>query len=361
MINSCKNKQFDHLELYVGNAKQASLYYSKCFGFKNTAFRGLETGERKVSSYLMEQGDIRFVLSSSLSPEHFISQSIVKHGDTVAIIALEVSDIKASYDQAMLYGAVSETPPTRQTDEYGVLEFAVIRVYGDVLIKFIDRSSYFGVFAPGFVTCTPDSSNAVGLTYIDHVVGNVEQGQMDRWCNFFVEALELDMHMHFDDRAISTEYSALMSNVLRLNDQTFLNINEPAFGKRKSQIQEYLDFHHGPGIQHIGLYTEDIVKTVKLLKKYGVDFLPIPNTYYENLNDWISGVNVPIEILAELGILVDQDQNGFLFQIFTKPVSDRPTLFFEIIERRGSCGFGAGNFKSLFIALENEQARRGNL
>jgi 4-hydroxyphenylpyruvate dioxygenase len=356
-----KEKQFDHLEFYVGNAKQAALYYSKCFGFTNTAYCGLETGERKVSSYLMEQGDIRFVLSSSLIPEHSISQSTMKHGDTVAIIALEVSDINSTYEQAILHGAISMTPPTQQVDEYGVWKFAVICVYGDVLIKFVDRSGYSGVFAPGFVARIQDSINSIGLTHIDHVVGNVEQGEMDRWCDFFVNALNFEMHLHFDDQAISTEYSALMSKVLKLNDRTFLNINEPAIGKRKSQIQEYLDFHYGPGIQHIGLHTEDIVQTVIQLKELGVEFLSIPDSYYENLEDWVNEIDIPLEQLAKLSILVDCDQDGYLLQIFTKPMSDRPTLFFEIVERHGSKGFGAGNFKSLFVALEREQARRGNL
>ena len=361
MNDSSNNKRFDHLEFYVGNAKQAAHYYSSCFGFKNTAYCGLETGERKVSSYLMEQGDIRFVLSSSFSPEHSISQSIMKHGDTVAIVALEVFDVAAAYNQAVSHGAVSYSPPTRQDDEHGVLSFAAVHVYGDVLIKFVDRSKYFGVFAPGFVARSSTLSKSVGLKHIDHVVGNVEKGEMDRWCNFFVEALGFDMHMHFDDRAISTEYSALMSKVLRCNDKTFLNINEPAIGKRKSQIQEYLDFHCGSGIQHIGLCTGDIVQTVIQLRKAGVEFIPIPKTYYENLENWVRETSIPIEQLAELGILVDRDVDGYLLQIFTKPVGDRPTLFFEIIERHGSKGFGAGNFKSLFVALENEQARRGNL
>ncbi|MEA5489204.1 4-hydroxyphenylpyruvate dioxygenase [Pseudanabaena sp. CCNP1317] len=361
MNESSNNKRFDHLEFYVGNAKQAAHYYSSCFGFKNTAYCGLETGERKVSSFLMEQGDIRFVLSSSFLPEHSISQSIMKHGDTVAIVALEVLDVVKAYNQAVSHGAISYIPPTEQDDEHGVFKFASVHVYGDVLIKFVDRSKYSGVFAPGFVECSTTTSNSVGLKHIDHVVGNVEQGEMDRWCDFFVKALGFDMHMHFDDRAISTEYSALMSKVLRCNNKTFFNINEPAIGKRKSQIQEFLDFHYGPGIQHIGLCTDDIVQTVVQLKKSGVEFLPIPKAYYENLEDWVIETGLPVEKLAELGILVDRDLDGYLLQIFTKPVGDRPTLFFEIIERHGSKGFGAGNFKSLFIALENEQARRGNL
>jgi 4-hydroxyphenylpyruvate dioxygenase len=360
MINLYEIKGLDHVEFYVGNAKQASLYYSKFFGFKNTAYCGLETGERKISSYLMEQEDIRFVLSSSFDPKHLISQSVVKHGDTVAIIALEVSDVINSYKQAISYGAICAIPPTRKTDEYGEFHFAAICIYGDVLVKFIDRSNYFGVFTPGFVAQSSDSFNSVGLTHIDHIVGNVEQGEMNRWCDFLTKALGLEMQIHFNDRMISTEYSALMSKVLKCNDKTFININEPAIGKRRSQIQEYLDFHYGPGIQHIGLSTNDIVQTITHLKSTGVDFLPIPKAYYENLDDWVKEIDISVEQLAKLGILIDRDQEGYLFQIFTKPVGDRPTLFFEIIERRGSKGFGVGNFKSLFIALEHEQARRGN-
>jgi 4-hydroxyphenylpyruvate dioxygenase len=359
MIDSGTIQGLDHIEFYVGNAKQAALYYSKCFGFNNTAYCGLETGERKVSSYLMEQEDIRFLLSSSFNPEHSISKSIIKHGDTVAIIALQVLDVDRAYDRAISNGATSAILPTQQVDKHGVLKFATICVYGDVLIKFVDRSKYTGVFAPDFVA-RPCSSNSVGLTHIDHVVGNVERGEMNRWCDFFIQALGFKMQMHFDDRAISTEYSALMSKVLRCNDRTFININEPALGLRKSQIQEYLDFHYGPGIQHIGLNTDDIVQTIIQLKQAGVEFVPIPNTYYENLEPWIEDIPISAQQLAEHGILVDRDRDGYLFQIFTKPVSDRPTLFFEIIQRYGSKGFGAGNFKSLFVALENEQARRGN-
>lgn len=361
MSSLSENTIIDHVEFYVGNAKQASIYYSKCFGFQKTAYCGLETGETKVTSYLLEQGDIRFLLTSSRHPSHPIAQSVVNHGDTVAIVALAVPDVRAFYRMAIASGATGAIPPTDQIDEYGVLRFAAIHVYGDVLIKFVDRSDYSGVFAPGFVAQTSESNNTAGLAHIDHVVGNVELGDMNRWCDFFVKALQFKMHMHFDDRAISTEYSALMSKVLKLNDDICININEPAKGRRKSQIQEFLDFHNGPGIQHIGFSTDDIVQTVVQLRENGVEFLSIPKTYYENLEDWVYELGVPVKALAELGILVDRDKNGYLFQIFTKPVSDRPTLFFEIIERRGSKGFGAGNFKSLFVALEREQERRGNL
>lgn len=361
MRNSCLIKGFDHLEFYVGNAKQAASFYSQCFGFINTAYRGLETGERKTTSYVMEQGEIRFVLSSGLSPENPILQSVVKHGDTIAIVALEVSDTVSVYKQAVAQGAVAAIPPTEQSDEYGVLRFAAVHAFGDTLIKLVDRSGYLGSFAPGFVARSTHVGNPMGLKHIDHVVGNVEQGAMNAWVQFFVKALRFDERMYFDDRAISTEFSALASKVLETSNSTIININEPASGRRKSQIQEYLDFHYGPGIQHIGLATDNIVETVTQLKQSGVEFLPIPQTYYDNLEPWVQEINAPIEQLAKLGILVDRDQNGYLLQLFTKPVGDRPTLFFEIIERHGSREFGLGNFKSLFIALEREQAARGNL
>ncbi len=354
-------KGVDHLEFYVGNAKQAAMYYAKCFGFTNTAYAGLETGERKVASYVMEHPGIRFVISSALSANHPIAQSVVRHGDTVAMIALEVPNVSEAYQAAVSRGAVGAIPPTQQSDARGVLEFAAIHAYGDTLIKFIDRSCYQDGFAPGFVNRATVTSSSIGLVGIDHIVGNVEQGQMERWVEFFVKVLGFDQRMHFDDQAISTEYSALMSKVLEKGGKTIININEPAQGRRRSQIQEYLDYHQGPGIQHIGLITHDIVQTVTQLRQAGVEFLPIPQTYYDNLDAWVRETGLPVDKFAELGVLVDRDADGYLLQLFTKPVGDRPTLFFEIIERHGSRGFGAGNFKSLFIALEQEQAVRGNL
>lgn len=361
MSKICPIQGLDHLEFYVGNAKQAAIFYSKCFGFTKAAYRGLETGDRKTTSYVMEQGEIRFVLSSGLSPDHPIAQSVVQHGDTIAVIALAVSNILPIYHHAIAKGAIAAIPPTTQEDEHGVFQFAAIRAFGDTLIKLVDRSAYAGNFAPGFVAQSARSTASAGLTRIDHVVGNVELGAMNQWVNFFVELLGFDVRMHFDDAAISTEYSALMSKVLENGSKTIVNINEPAQGRRKSQIQEYLDYHHGPGIQHIGLATNDIVQTVVQLKQAGVEFLPIPITYYENLEDWVREIDIPVKQLAELGILVDRDSDGYLLQLFTKPVGDRPTLFFEVIERHGSRGFGAGNFKSLFVALEREQELRGNL
>lgn len=361
MSNICPIMGLDHLEFYVGNAKQAAAYFSKCFGFTTTAYSGLETGERKATSYVLEQGDIRFVITSALISDHPIAKSVLQHGDTIAVVALEVADVVTAYKHAVAQGAIGAIPPTEQENEYGVLRYAAIRIFGDAMIKFIDRSDYTGVFAPGFVARASAPTNAAGLKAIDHVVGNVELGAMNRWVEFFVKTMGFDVQMHFDDHAISTDYSALMSKVLQNGNKTTFNINEPAKGKRKSQIDEYLEFHNGPGIQHIGLITENIVETVIHLRKAGVEFLAIPKTYYENLESWVKEIDVPVEKLAELGILVDRDENGYLLQLFTKPVGDRPTLFFEVIERHGSRGFGAGNFKSLFVALEREQALRGNL
>ena len=362
MTNTWKIKRFDHLEFYVGNAKQASAFYSKCFGFDCVAYCGLETGERKKASYVLEQGSIRFAISSALSPNHPIAQSVLQHGDTVAIIALEVVNLKAAFQYAVERGAEGVIPPTVQEDEHGLFRFAAIRCFGDTLIKLIDRSDYpDNLFAPGYMINNVKFTASVGLTQIDHVVGNVERGAMDRWVQFFVETMGFKVRMYFDDRTISTKYSALMSKVLENGNKTIININEPVDGLRKSQIQEYLDFHYGPGIQHLGLATKNIVQTVLCLRETGVEFIPIPQTYYENLADWVKNIDIPVEELAKLGILVDRDDNGYLFQIFTKPLGDRPTLFFEIIERHGSQGFGENNFKSLFAALEQEQALRGNI
>jgi 4-hydroxyphenylpyruvate dioxygenase len=354
-------KRLDHLEFYVGNAKQAAAYFSHCFGFTITAYSGLETGERKTTSYVLEQGDICFVISSGLGADHPVARSVLHHGDTIAVIGMEVEDVTQAYQRAVENGAVGATPPTHQENDFGVMHFAAIRIFGDVAIKFIDRSRYCGTFAPGFVARSTPSTRSAGLKGIDHVVGNVEMGAMNPWVEFFIKTMGYDLQMYFDDQSISTEYSALMSKVLQNGTKTAFNINEPALGKRKSQIDEYLTFHNGPGIQHIGLTTENIAETVLRLREWGVEFLSIPKTYYEDLQDWVKDIDVPVERLAELGILVDRDQDGYLLQLFTKPVGDRPTLFFEIIERHGAKGFGAGNFKSLFMALEREQALRGNL
>lgn len=363
-------KGTDHVEFYVGNAKQAAHYYRTAFGFTNTAYAGLETGSRQVASYVMEQGNIRLVLSTALTPDHPIARHTYLHGDGVGIIAMEVPDAADAYQQSTQRGATGAIKPTELEDEYGVYRFSAIRCYGDTLIKFVDRANYHGPFAPGFVGRNGHSNGksprgrakGVGLASIDHMVGNVELGAMNRWVNFFAETMGFSQLMHFDDQDISTEYSALMSKVMQNgNGKIKFPINEPAEGKKKSQIQEYLDFYYGPGVQHIACSTGNIIETVSQLRDNGVEFLRVPTTYYADLEGRVGKIDEPIDKLAELGILVDRDDEGYLLQIFTKPVEDRPTVFYEIIERHGARGFGKGNFKALFESLEREQALRGNL
>jgi 4-hydroxyphenylpyruvate dioxygenase len=368
MDDFCPIQCFDHLEFYVGNARQAAIAYTKCFGFTHTAYRGLETGSRDVASYVMEQGEIRFVFSSALSANHPIAQSVLQHGDGVAVIALAVPDAVSAYKETTARGAVGAIAPTETEDGSGIFSYSAIHAYGDVLIKFIDRSDYAGVFAPGFrrlpeaLPTPPKLTKGVNLQAIDHIVGNVELGQMDRWVQFFAETMGFSLLVHFDDQAISTEYSALMSKVMQNHTGKIkFPINEPAIAKHKSQIAEYLEYNGGAGVQHIALATNNIIETVTAMKQAGVEFLHVPQTYYDNLATWVGNIDQPMDQLAELGILIDRDQEGYLLQIFTQPMQDRPTLFFEVIERHGSQGFGEGNFKALFEAIEREQAIRGNL
>lgn len=354
---------FDHLEFYVGNARQAAVFYETFFGFTTIARCGLETGSRKVASYVMEQGNIRFVLSTALNPEHAIAHQVLKHGDHVAVIALQVPDVEVAYRHVTSRGAIGAIPPTLVEDEFGEFHFSAIHAYGDVMIKFVDRSRYRGAFAPEFKPIAlMHERSGVGLQTIDHVVGNVELGTMEYWVQFFADTMGFQLLAQFDDKAISTEYSALMSKVVQDGaGKIKLPINEPATGKRKSQIQEYLEYHQGAGVQHIACSTHNIVETVAKLRQAGVEFLHVPRNYYQDLEARVGKIDESIERLAELGILVDRDQEGYLLQIFTQPVEDRPTLFFEIIERHGAQSFGEGNFKSLFEAIEREQALRGNL
>lgn len=362
MSDFCPIQRFDHLEFYVGNARQAALFYEKCFGFTQTAYQGLETGSRDTASYVLEQGEIRFVFSTGLHPDHTISQHVLQHGDHVAILALEVPDAVNAYKETTSRGAIGAIPPTEREDGQGILRYSAIHGYGNTLLKFIDRSDYKGQFAPGFVPRQALPKQQAGLRAIDHIVGNVELGEMDTWVKFFADTMGFQLLVHFDDAAISTEYSALMSKVMQNSTGTIkLPINEPASGKRKSQIEEYLEYNHGPGVQHVALATNNIIETVSNLSKAGVEFLPTPPSYYEDLIQRVGPIDAPIDQLAELGILVDRDHDGYLLQIFTQPVQDRPTLFFEIIERHGAQGFGEGNFKALFEAIEREQALRGNL
>lgn len=365
--------KMDHVELYVGNAKQAAHYYRTAFGFTPTAYRGLETGSRDVSSYVLEQHLIRLVVSTAIQPDHPIARSVQLHGDTTAVVAIEVPDVAQAYHETTTRGATGAIPPTQEEDEHGTLRYAAIRAYGDVLIKFVERGEYHGAFAPGFVARnghgTADEREkghgrykGLGLKHIDHIVGNVELGAMNRWVDFFADSMGFQQILHFDDDDISTEYSALMSKVMSGGGGKIkFPINEPAEGKKKSQIQEYLDYHYGPGVQHLALSTGNIIEAVAQLQANGVEFLHVPTTYYDDLEARVGKINEPIDELAKLGILVDRDDDGYLLQIFTKPVQDRPTLFFEIIERHGARGFGQGNFKALFEAIEREQALRGNL
>jgi 4-hydroxyphenylpyruvate dioxygenase len=364
-------KKMDHVEFYVGNAKQAAHYYRTAFGFANTAYSGLETRNRERASYVMEQRNIRLVLSTALSPDHPMARHTWLHGDGVAVIALEVPDAASAYHETVKRGATGAIKPTTEEDEYGVYRYSAIRTYGDTIIKFVDRSNYHGVFAPGYVGRngfgngtgkTGRDHKGYGLAHIDHMVGNVELGAMNRWVQFFAQTMGFSQLLHFDDQDISTEYSALMSKVMQDGTgKVKFPINEPAEGKKKSQIQEYLDYYIGPGVQHLALSTNDILNTVTTLRENGVEFLRVPSNYYEDLESRVGKINEPVDKLAELGILVDHDEEGYLLQIFSKPVEDRPTIFFEIIERHGSRGFGKGNFKALFEAIEREQELRGNL
>ena len=362
-------KGIDHVEFYVGNAKQAAYFYRSAYGFTTAAYSGLETGNRDWASYVMEQGKIRLVLSTALGPDHPISRQVNLHGDGVAVIALAVPDAASAYLETTQRGATGAIRPTQEEDEYGVLRYSAIKTYGDTIIKFVDRSDYKGPFAPGYAARNEHENNGAGgrykgfgLVHIDHMVGNVELGAMNRWVDFFAGAMGFSQLAHFDDEDISTEYSALMSKVMQDGTgKVKFPINEPAEGKRKSQIQEYLDYYYGPGVQHLALSTGNIIETVRKLMENGVEFLYVPTTYYRDLEKRVGKINEPIDKLAELGILVDRDDEGYLLQIFTKPVEDRPTLFYEIIERHGSRGFGKGNFKALFESIEREQDLRGNL
>jgi len=362
MSDAFSIQAFDHLELYVGNAKQAAMFYDRGFGFRSIAYRGLDTGTRDVASYVMQQGEIRLVLSSALDPNHSIALKTAKHGDHVAVIALTVPDVERAFARSTSRGALAALSPTEETDETGTYRYATIYGYGNTLIKFVQRNRYHGVFAPGFFPRPTQPNGDAGLIKIDHVVGNVEKGQMNRWVEFFENVLELDLLVQFDDRTIATDYSSLTSSVMQnATGAIKLPINEPAIGKGKSQIQEFLEYNHGGGVQHVAYLTHNIIDTVTTLKNLGIEFLRVPVSYYADLEARIGRINQSIEQLAKLGILVDRDREGYLLQIFTRPVQDRPTLFFEIIERHGSQGFGEGNFKSLFEAIEREQALRGNL
>jgi 4-hydroxyphenylpyruvate dioxygenase len=351
----------DHVELYVGNARQAAHFYAHALGFCEVAYAGLHTGVRDRTSHVLEQGRIRLVLTGALTPDHEIGIHQAKHGDGVKVIALSVPDVAHAYREATTRGATSVREPWEETDEHGTIRLAQIETYGETLHTFVDRSDYHGPFRPGYEPRdTPDDN--VGLLAIDHIVGNVELGDMERWVKYYEDVFGMTEMIHFTDEAISTEYSALMSKVVTSgNGRIKFPINEPAEGKRKSQIDEYLEFYGGAGAQHIAVATRDIVKTVEELTARGIEFLRTPETYYQEVPERIGEIEESLEDLARLGILVDRDDEGYLLQIFTKPIGDRPTMFFEVIERHGARGFGEGNFKALFEAIEREQELRGNL
>jgi len=355
----------DHVEFWVGNARQASNYYRALWGFTPVAFAGLETGVRDRASYVMAQHDIRFVFTAPLDPDSEIGRHVHKHGDGVHDIAFSVDDAPSAWRETTARGAVSALEPTElDGGEDGILRRSAVHTYGEVLHSFVDRTDYQGVFAPGYRAIKKPAAAAQGLSLleVDHCVGNVELGDMDRFVAFYRDTFGFSQLIHYDDKVIHTEYSALMSKVMTNgNGRIKFPINEPATGKKKSQIQEFIDYYLDAGTQHIALRTEDIVSTVRQLRENGVQFLGLPHEYYATLADRVGDVGVPIETLEELGIEADRDEEGYLLQIFTRPVQDRPTFFFEIIERHGSRGFGVGNFKALFEAIEREQAKRGNL
>ena len=353
----------DYVELYVGNAKQSALFYQYAFGFELIAYSGPETGIKDRASYVLKQDKIRLVLTSPLTADHPINQHILKHGDGVKVLALWVDDAEKSWQETTSRGAISAGEPTTITDENGEVKIASIKTYGDTIHTFVERKNYSGVFLPGFKPRKRTyQSTSIGLKYIDHCVGNVPLGEMNKWVKFYEDVMGFKLLITFDDKDISTEYSALMSKVVS-NGNGYIKfpINEPAEGKKKSQIEEYLDFYEGAGVQHMAIATDDIIHTVSELRRRGVEFLEVPATYYDDLLDRVGKIDEDLQPLKDLNILVDRDEEGYLLQIFTKPVQDRPTLFFEIIQRKGATSFGKGNFKALFEAIEREQELRGNL
>ncbi len=360
-------RKIDHVRFFVGNARQSAFFYRNAFGFEVVAYAGLETKQKHEAGYVLRQGDITFVLTSPLGAAHPESQRLVTHGDGVMDIAMDVPDVGTAFREAVKRGAKSVVEPQALKDEHGVYETASILAYGDTTYSFVNRDNYRGVFAPGYTAIESDryltsTAKPVGLAAIDHIVGNVEEGKMDEWVEFHKRVLGFEQLMHFDDKDISTEYSALMSKVVQNGTGRIkFPINEPAQAKRKSQIEEYLTFYGGPGVQHIALITGDIVKTVRAMRANDVSFLRVPKSYYDALPARVGAIKEDLAELADLGILVDRDDEGYMLQIFTKPVADRPTLFFEVIQRRGGKSFGKGNFKALFEAIEREQAKRGTL
>lgn len=353
----------DYVELYVGNAKQAAHYYKTAFGFQDLAYGGLETGLKDRASYVLQQDKIRLVLTTPLHEGGPINEHLSAHGDGVKVVALWVDDATKSWEETTKRGAKSFMEPTREEDENGYVVKSGIHTYGDTVHIFVERSNYNGIFLPGYKAYESEyQPKAVGLKFIDHMVGNVGWNEMNTWVEFYAKVMGFAQLVSFDDKDISTEYTALMSKVMTNgNGRIKFPINEPAEGKKKSQVEEYLDFYNGAGVQHIAVATDDIIKTVKEMRSRGVEFLRVPDTYYDTVLDRVGPIKEDLQPLRELGILIDRDDEGYLLQLFTKPVSDRPTLFFEIIQREGAQSFGKGNFKALFEAIEREQEVRGTL
>jgi len=355
---------WDHVELWVGNAKQSAYYYEHAFGFTPTAYSGPETGVRDRASYVLEQGEVRLVVTSGLRADHEVTQFAARHGDGAKVIALRVPSAAEAYRQAVQRGARGIAEPHWVEDEFGRIELSSIGTYGDTIHTFVNRADYAGAHLPGYRSAAENGQPAegVGLISLDHVVGNVELGRMDHWVGFYEQVFGMTNIVHFGDDQIQTEYSALMSKVMADGSGKIkFPINEPAEGKRKSQIEEYLDYNHGPGVQHIALQSEDIVRTVEAMKERGVPFLDTPDAYYDEVESRVGEISEDYADLRRLKILADRDEDGYLLQIFTKTAQDRPTVFFEVIERHGATTFGEGNFKALFESIEREQALRGNL
>jgi 4-hydroxyphenylpyruvate dioxygenase len=354
----------DYVEFFVGNSRQAAYYYQAAFGFEIVGYRGLETGTKDSTSFLVQQDKIRFVFTSGMDRHSVIGQHVLRHGDGIRDIALWVDDATYSFEETVRRGAKPVREPFTIEDEHGVVIMASIATYGETIHTFVERKNYKGLFMPGFKAWSNPhwKADPIGLKYVDHCVGNVELGEMNTYVDYYADVMGFRNLVSFDDSDISTEYTALMSKVMASgNDRIKFPINEPAKGKKKSQIEEYLEFYDGPGVQHVAMATDDILKTVTELRSRGIEFLHVPTSYYDELQDRVGKIDENIEDLGKLGILVDRDEEGYLLQIFTKPVQDRPTLFYEIIQRKGARSFGKGNFKALFEAIEREQELRGTL
>ena len=353
----------DYVEFYVGNAKQAAYYYLTAFGFQPLAYSGLETGNKERTSYVLVQDKIRFVFTTSLVPDSEIGEHVKKHGDGVKMVALWVDDATSAFNETVKRGAKPYFEPVKEQDEMGHVVRSGIHTYGETVHIFVERKNYNGPFLPGFSKWEPAyRTEPIGLKYVDHMVGNLGWGEMNKWAKFYEDVMGFKQLISFDDKDISTEYTALMSKVMsNSNGYIKFPLNEPAEGKKKSQIEEYIDFYGGAGVQHVAMATDNIIHTVSELKKRGVEFLYVPGTYYEDVLDRVGHIDEDLKPLKDLNILIDRDDEGYLLQIFTKPVEDRPTLFYEIIQRKGAKSFGKGNFKALFESIEREQARRGTL